>query len=97
MNSFNTQLHSDDFAPYQPTEADYAEYAAYLDGELDAAREEANLELQQIAAEDSYEEWECEECGDLVPDGMECECEYAYEYDGQPDEAQEWYDFDPDC
>jgi hypothetical protein len=19
------------------------------------------------------------------------------EYDGQPDEAQEWYDFDPDC
>jgi hypothetical protein len=21
----------------------------------------------------------------------------AYEYDGQPDEAQEWYDFDPDC
>ena len=23
--------------------------------------------------------------------------EEAYEYDGQPDEAQEWYDFDPDC
>ena len=21
----------------------------------------------------------------------------AYEDDGQPDEAQEWYDFDPDC
>lgn len=20
-----------------------------------------------------------------------------YEYDGQPDEAQEWHDFDPDC
>ena len=20
-----------------------------------------------------------------------------YESDGQPDEAQEWYDFDPDC
>lgn len=20
-----------------------------------------------------------------------------YEYDGQPDEYQEWYDFDPDC
>jgi len=19
------------------------------------------------------------------------------DYDGQPDEAQEWYDFDPDC
>ena len=24
-------------------------------------------------------------------------CEDADEYDGQPDEAQEWYDFDPDC
>jgi len=22
---------------------------------------------------------------------------YAEEDDGQPDEAQEWYDFDPDC
>jgi len=28
------------------------------------------------------------------------ECEDVdewYEDDGQPDEAQEWYDFDPDC
>jgi hypothetical protein len=23
--------------------------------------------------------------------------DYEDEYDGQPDEAQEWYDFDPDC
>jgi len=23
--------------------------------------------------------------------------EYEYEDDGQPDEAQEWHDFDPDC
>lgn len=22
---------------------------------------------------------------------------YEPEWDGQPDEAQEWYDFDPDC
>ncbi len=22
---------------------------------------------------------------------------YEPEYDGQPDEAQEWHDFDPDC
>lgn len=27
-----------------------------------------------------------------------CLEEDAYDdYDGQPDEAQEWYDFDPDC
>ena len=29
---------------------------------------------------------------DLLP-----EDEYDDEYDGQPDEAQEWHDFDPDC
>ncbi len=23
--------------------------------------------------------------------------DYEPEWDGQPDEAQEWYDFDPDC
>lgn len=23
--------------------------------------------------------------------------EYEDDWDGQPDEAQEWYDFDPDC
>lgn len=23
--------------------------------------------------------------------------EYEYDDDGQPDEAQEWHDFDPDC
>ena len=25
------------------------------------------------------------------------EGDWFYEDDGQPDEAQEWYDFDPDC
>jgi len=25
------------------------------------------------------------------------EADFDYEYDGQPDEAQEWNDFDPDC
>jgi hypothetical protein len=45
-------------------------------------------------------EWECEICGDLIPTGIsECSCDYdeGYDDDGQPDEAQEWYDFDPDC
>lgn len=38
-------------------------------------------------------------------DGMDIMCpmcgantdEYDSEYDGQPDEMQEWQDFDPDC
>lgn len=25
------------------------------------------------------------------------DCMYGAEYDGQPDEMQEWHDFDPDC
>jgi hypothetical protein len=25
------------------------------------------------------------------------EYDHEYDYDGQPDEAQEWADFDPDC
>jgi glucan phosphorylase len=28
---------------------------------------------------------------------LDAEEEEDSEYDGQPDEAQEWYDFDPDC
>ncbi len=51
--------------------------------------------------------WNCEDCGSLVANDVEicavCEADemeegdYWPEYDGQPDEAQEWHDFDPDC
>lgn len=35
---------------------------------------------------------------DLEDDDDEQEDNYNYDsYDGQPDEAQEWHDFDPDC
>tara|TARA_B100000809_G_C14968948_1_gene470150 strand:- start:28 stop:222 length:195 start_codon:yes stop_codon:yes gene_type:complete len=30
-------------------------------------------------------------------DGSSIEIEIVDERDGQPDEAQEWHDFDPDC
>ena len=33
----------------------------------------------------------CSEEHDIDP------LEAEYEHDGQPDEAQEWFDFDPDC
>lgn len=35
-----------------------------------------------------------EEGMELCP---ECDDSDDYEDDGQPDEAQEWYDYDPDC
>ena len=31
----------------------------------------------------------CDACAEME--------EWEYENDGQPDEMQEWYDFDPDC
>jgi len=36
----------------------------------------------------------CTECGEPLVDNPKMEW---YENDGQPDEAQEWHDFDPDC
>jgi hypothetical protein len=35
----------------------------------------------------------CTECGEPLVDNPSC----WNEWDGQPDEAQEWHDFDPDC
>ena len=42
--------------------------------------------------------------GEPVDDAPECEGsfeeeddDHEYDYDGQPDWAQEWHDFDPDC
>jgi len=38
--------------------------------------------------------------GEDFADGYVTGCdpaEYEDEWDGQPDEAQEWHDFDPDC
>jgi len=47
---------------------------------------------------------ECTECGELVEpgfvddNGMCDECWDAYNLQGyEPDKAQEWHDFDPDC
>ena len=37
----------------------------------------------------------CTECGEPLVDNPEMD--WREECDGQPDEAQEWHDFDPDC
>ena len=57
--------------------------------DIQEAIEAGELTFAEIAAK--YE----------VPiDWVECifeQLDQEPEYDGQPDEAQEWYDFDPDC
>jgi hypothetical protein len=37
----------------------------------------------------------CTGCGEPLVDNPEMD--WREDYDGQPDEAQEWHDFDPDC
>jgi len=97
-NSFNNQLHidalnSDDQADYIAW-CDMVEARGYINEETpqmayvnddEADRELAAEEAGQALLPDTNGEYECEECGDYD------------EYDGQPDEAQEWYDFDPYC
>jgi len=62
---------------------------------------------------DAYEDGICPDCGQDIPDDVEegegCKnCGHVFwsddeygddcdDYDGQPDEMQEWHDFDPDC
>ena len=75
MSSFDYQIQCDELT-YEPTDADLAEYAAWLE-ELDNDRRNA---------------WQDAE--DALQQG---EDDFPYEDDGQPDEMQEWHDFDPDC
>ena len=46
---------------------------------------------------DTYD-WDLDAGEDFAYTVTGCDpTEYEYEDDGQPDEAQEWHDFDPDC
>ena len=50
--------------------------------------------------ENFYDSFVCEDCDCLVLfdyGGCDCDQWEDYEADGQPDEMQEWHDFDPDC
>jgi hypothetical protein len=97
MNSFNTQLHSDETPSYVPTAEDMAEYEAFLDGELDAA----NAELAEVAAEEATHDedgnyiWSDEalafedEMDNLYDDDEDDE---DYEDDGQPTMYEEYQD-----
>lgn len=55
--------------------------------------------LGRLGASDAFR---CRDCGwdwsePAESDEDEVEDEDEPEWDGQPDEAQEWHDFDPDC
>ena len=60
-----------------------------------------NMEYQSRVTSDMVEVFTREDGSQyvLITDcpGSSWDEDYEDEYDGQPDEAQEWYDFDPDC
>lgn len=68
----------------------------YHEVQVDAPNKD---EAERIA----LKEWKDGDLVDPAPelDDLECtdirESIEAHEDDGQPDEAQEWHDFDPDC
>jgi hypothetical protein len=67
---------------------------------LDAMREEGPQFLRELPRDErrAFEEL-FDACEEFVMLAEEIEEDQASdsEYDGQPDEAQEWHDFDPDC
>ena len=97
-NSFNNQLHIDALDHEAQAEyiawCDMVEARGYINEETpkmayvnddaaDAALAADEAELDALNADDD-------------DDGYDDEDD-EYEYDGQPDEAQEWESFDPDC
>ena len=66
-------------------------YMSELAIDIQEAIEAGELTFAEIAAKYNVPlDW-------VVQVNEELAEQYAAEYDGQPDEAQEWYDFDPDC
>ena len=65
---------------------------------LNAMQEEGPMFLQEMSRDEmrSYKEL-FNACEDFLTAAEELQDEYENEYDGQPDEAQEWESFDPDC
>ena len=65
---------------------------------LTAMQEEGPQFLRELSREErrAYEAL-FNACEDFLTMAEELEDQVRDEPDGQPDEAQEWYDFDPDC
>jgi len=65
---------------------------------INAMREEGPMFLQEMSRDERRAFQELfNTCEDFLNLSEELQDEYEQERDGQPDEAQEWYDFDPEC
>ena len=57
---------------------------------------EADRLIREALGENNFVSQNITDVLDYLSEEM-AEVEEEDEYDGQPDEAQEWHDFDPDC
>lgn len=65
---------------------------------LNTMQEEGPMFLKEMSREEHRAFKELfNACEDFLTASEELEDEAERESDGQPDEAQEWYDFDPEC
>jgi hypothetical protein len=65
---------------------------------INAMQEEGPMFLQEMSRDERRAFQELfNTCEDFLNLSEELEDEVEQERDGQPDEAQEWYDFDPEC
>jgi len=71
---------------------------AALNQVLTAMQEEGPMFLQDLSQSErmNYKAL-FNACEDFLTAAEELQDEYEREYDGQPDEAKEWADYDPDC
>jgi len=68
----------------------------YLAFTMSGLMSDPKEELQQPEDDGSLQYWMW--CEHAFVEGYEEEVSpEEYEWDGQPDETQEWHDFDPDC
>ena len=64
---------------------------ALVEEGLVSAEDMLSMALSYMSTDDVADMLDCNELSERFQE------EEEDEYDGQPDEAQEWYDFDPDC
>lgn len=67
-----------------------------IDLEMDEDDEDNTCSLCQGTGIGQYGDPDTSRCSDCGGSGV-CRSNPDDDYDGQPDEAQEWHDFDPEC
>ena len=79
------------------TDAGNAAVQAIVEGSIsaDLSWDEVSDCLARLSTQKGFEEANDTMVRELVHDAIFGNDDK--DYDGQPDEAQEWYDFDPDC